>query len=214
MKKYFSLLAFMTLFFYQPVFAQQFSITGGLGVDLTNHSSLNDYISRRNGERRADFNPNAEFFGEFGYVVNDEFQIGAEYAYSVNSYNSSNVGYYDLSYNGHLPSLLAYYLISGKGYRFKFGGGTGYRYYSISEVGGISTQSLKYSASGFGFLLRADGNTTLGGNLYADISLQMRMDFVGEPKAQDGIFRNNFAEQNVNLNSFSVGLRLGLSYYF
>lgn len=192
----------------------QLNITGGMGIDLTNTSSLNDYISYNNGERRADFNTNVEFFGEAGYLLNGDLQIGAEYAFSISSYNSNTRGYYNLSYDTHMPSILAYYVISGQGYKFKFGGGAGYRYITLDEARANYIQPLSYTASGVGFILRADGNTTLGGNLYADIALQMRLDYVGEPKSNDKTLVNSFSQQNVDLNSFSVGIRLGLAYYF
>ncbi|MGE5680016.1 MAG: hypothetical protein ACM34K_03970 [Bacillota bacterium] len=212
MKKY-----IFILFFFFSVAVElnaQICVSGGMGIDLTNTSSLNDYISLNNGERRADFNTNVEFFGEIGYMINPGLQIGAEYALGLNSYNNSRLGYYDLSYNNHMPSALAYYVISGQGYRFKFGGGAGYRFISLDEARANYTVPSHYTASGIGFLLRADGNTTLGGNLFADISVHMRMDYVGELKGENTAMVNYFAQQKVNLNSFAVGIRLGLSYYF
>jgi hypothetical protein len=62
--------------------------------------------------------------------------------------------------------------------------------------------------------VRAEGNTLLGGNIYAKIGAQAGYDFNGEPE-NDGVpIFNNASDENVNFNSLSVGVSLGVSYIF
>ena len=71
-----------------------------------------------------------------------------------------------------------------------------------------------YSNTGFGFILRAEGNTLLGGNFYANIGADLKYDINGSPKSGSSNLYNNISRENVNLNSLAVGLRLGVSYIF
>jgi hypothetical protein len=50
--------------------------------------------------------------------------------------------------------------------------------------------------------------------VYAKISVQARYDINGEPEDDGTPLINNIAKENVNFNSLSVGLSLGVSYIF
>jgi hypothetical protein len=104
-----------------------------------------------------------------------------------------------------MPSLTSYYVISGEGYNFKLGGGAGVRLSYIEE--NFSIGSAEYNAIGVGFLLKADGNTLLDGNLYANIGTDLRYDLNGNFNVNRG------AEQKIKLNAFSMSIRLGLTYF-
>ena len=65
------------------------------------------------------------------------------------------------------------------------------------------TSDVDYSSTGFGVVLRAEGNTVLSENLYANIGLDIRYDANGEPSDSDGNKITNFNE-NVNFNSLSI----------
>ncbi len=99
----------------------------------------------------------------------------------------------------------------GTGYNFKFGGGVGPRFASVKESPKGLSDEKEYSSTGFGVVVRAEGNTVLSENFYANISLDIRYDVNGEPFDSDGIKLTNFNE-NVNFNSFAVGVKLGISY--
>ena len=141
--------------------------------------------------------------------------MGLEVAYLINSHNYSYIlGVYKLSYQILMPTVVNYYVISGKGYTFKFGGGVGLRFVSADQQLPATPSVINYSSTGFGFLLKADGNTLLSGNLYANIGVDLRYDFNGEPKSSSGYLYNNVYKKNVNFNALSAGIRLGLSYIF
>lgn len=200
--------------------SQVFEINAGMGIDLGATPALNDYINTSfasSADQRPSMNTNVEFYGEVGRQLGTHFQMGLEYALAISSYNTVNykAGKYDISYAVHMPSIMAYYVINGSGYKFKFGGGGGYRIASVDETLAFYTAAQNYKASGAGFLLKADGSTSLGGNLYANIAGLLRLDFIGVPESGGTkLAYNNIAHETVNLNSFSAGIRLGLTYMF
>lgn len=193
----------------------QVDVSGGMGISFVNNASLTDYLNIYfpSGTELGSFNSSIEFFIEGDYSVSPDFQVGIEYAYQIFSHNAvyGGGGNYDLSYGHHKPSVLAYYLISGEGYKFKFGGGIGFRYASVEEK---ILSATTYTTSGFGALLRAQGNTLLGGDVYVNIGVDLRYDLTGEPKNGDQYIVDNTINENINLNSLSVGVRVGISYFF
>ena len=213
MKKYFSLISILLVSF--PMYAQ-YQARASMGIDFVSTPSLTDYINIyiQPATQLGSFNSAVVFSGELGYNVESTFQIGIELAYSLNSYTSSLLnGQYDLSYGIIMPSLNAYYLISGEGYNFKFGGGGGVRLVSADEsLPGLGA-AINYSSTGVGFILRVEGNTLLGGNFYASIGGDLRYDINGKPSNGDN-FLGGRSDISTNFNSFSAGIKLGISYLF
>jgi hypothetical protein len=208
MKKYFFVLAIM----FSSTIYSQIDISTGMGINYFNASSLFDYINVNfsGGDRLQSFNSAAEFFLEGDYTISPKFQVGLEYAYSIYSYNKLlGVTNYDLSLNFHKPSLLAYYIIPGEGYKFKFGGGVGYRISKATERIG---ENVNYSANGFGLLVRAQGLTTLGDDLYVLIGVDARYDLNGEPSSNNKTMINPIDNSNVNLNVLSFCFKIGIAY--
>ncbi|MFH1198257.1 MAG: hypothetical protein V1720_21315 [bacterium] len=196
----------------------QVDLSAGMGINFINTSSLTDYINMNfapASDQLATFNTQVGFFGECDYSLSPNFQLGLEYVYSIYSFNTSycGIGTYDLSLNIHNPSALAYYVVNGEGYKFKFGGGAGLRLASLEEQLPATTQAVDYSSTGFGLLLKIVGNTRLGGNIYAYIAGDARYDFVGEPESDGKKLTNNSLDENVNANSLSVGIKLGISIF-
>ena len=192
----------------------QYDFRAGMGISFGTTPSLTDYLNQNYTQQLGVFGSAVVFSGEGGYLLNDHYEIGVELAYLINSYTfPQDFGNYRLSYDILMPSLLNYYVIMGKGYDFKFGGGVGPRFVSANQQLGTS-HGVNYSSTGFGLLLRADGNTTLGGNLYANIGVDLRYDFNGKPKYGNIYIHNNANNQDVNFNSLSVAIRLGVSYIF
>ena len=185
----------------------QFDVGAGMGLNFFSSPDLRDYINSNfsASDDISSFNTSADFFFEVDYNMGENYQIGIEYTYNIYSYNTSFLnGRYDLSLNQHKPSLVGYYVHAGKGYKFKIGGGLGIRFAEVDEelYGSISG----YSATGFGILLKAQGDTRLGGNFYALISGEVRYDMPGEI--------NTLSNATFNVNTFGVALKLGTVYYF
>jgi hypothetical protein len=197
----------------------QIELSTSMGIDFINSPSFYDYINQNytqaGGEQLEGFNASVIFLGEAGYKLGESYQAAFEIGYLINSYTSSLLnGQYEISYGNLMFSLLNYYVINGDGYNFKFGGGAGLRFLSADESLPGTGIRRTFSTAGYGFILRAEGNTLLGGNVYAKISVQARYDINGEPEDDGTPLINNIAKETVNFNSLSVGLSLGVSYIF
>ncbi len=214
MKIVYSLLLICLL---SPAAFSQYSVRAGMGIDLISSQNVVDYINIVNGGNIiGNFNTAVSFSAEGDYMVKKNFQVGVEVAYMLNSYtNLTTGGKFELSYNVIMPSLVGYYVIPGSGYNFKFGGGVGIRLLNVSLTQALSINTAsKYSSTGFGLLLCAEGNTLLSGNLYANIGATVRYDFNGKPKNGSEYINNQVYQEPVSFTSLSIGLRLGVSYYF
>jgi hypothetical protein len=212
MKKVSFLLIFITM---SAIVYPQLSLRAGMGINFTSTPSLKDYLSYLTGTQQNAFNTAIDFSGEVDFRAADKYEIGLEMAYIYNSFNfSPNGGRYELSYSVLMPTLTNYYVIDGQGYNFKFGGGLGLRFASITESKEFTSNSNSYSSIGFGILLRALGNTALSSNVYANITGDIRYDINGTPKNSGNAIENTTLASSVNLNSLSFGLSLGITYIF
>lgn len=196
----------------------QYAVRGGMGISFVSMPSLTDYLNQNfvpPDQQLGSFNTSVVFSGE-GYVaVKKNYEVGIEVAYLINAYTFDySLGHYQMSYGIIMPSLTGYYVIRGAGYNFKFGAGIGPRLVSAKETLPARPSADTYTSTGFGVLFRADGNTLLSGNLYANIGADLRYDFNGEPTNGGKNLYNNVYGKNVNMNSFSAGLRLGVTYIF
>ena len=212
MKKY---LLICLLILFSVSTEAQYSLRASMGIDFANTPSLNDYINQtfRGIDPIGDFNTAINFSGEFGYSFTNTFQGGLEISYLLNSYNySSELGKYELDYSFISPSLLGYYVVNGSGYNFKFGGGAGIRFVSVDLTFPGTNFTNTYKSTGFGLILRADGNTLLGGNFYANIGADLKYDLIPSPQSGSVKLYNSISREEVNLNSVSLGVRLGVSY--
>lgn len=193
----------------------QYDFTLGMGIDFNSTPSFRDYINSnyaRGENNLATFKSSVSFSGEIGYDIKENVQLAFEYSLLLDSYSKSigPGGSYELSYLSHRPSIIAYYVLKGEGYKFKFGGGAGLRYVSLDEK---LFGTTNYTTNGYGVVLKAEGNTLLSGNLYANIGVSLRYDTPGSPKNNSiGFIYDPVAKENLNLNSVSVGIKIGISY--
>ena len=206
-----------TLLFLSTASFAQGQLRASMGVDYTSTPSFYDYINQNfapSNNQLGSFNASIIFSGEGDIDVSKSYQVGIELGYKLYSYNTQNtIGQYDISYHNIMPTLVNYYVINGDSYQFKIGGGAGLRLLSVDESipGTGSTQT--YKSTGFGLLLRGAGNTKLSGNFYINIGADVRYDFNGEPKNNGNPLVNHVSRGNVNFNSLSFGLSLGLTYF-
>ncbi|NOX18035.1 MAG: hypothetical protein GXO87_07115 [Chlorobi bacterium] len=203
---------FLTAFFFAAASFAQVDVSAGMGINYASNSDLNDYINGNfaYGDKLNSFSTNVEFYGELAYAMSPTFSLGVEYAMSIFSFNNQVAIIYDLTYNLHKPSLVAYYVISGKGYKFKFGGGVGPRFANVVET---IHEDKSYSSAGYGFLLRGEGHTGLGGNFYAMVAADMRYDVPGKPKEGDN-FLGGDRYGGIEVSQIAFGIKLGVTYTF
>jgi hypothetical protein len=192
----------------------QTELKATMGINFISIPSVQDYINQSYQPivELGSFSTAVIFTVEAGQFLSSNFELSLEVPYQIYSYNNNvGIGQYDLTYNSILPSAIAYYALFGNGYNFKIGGGAGPRFVSVKESKKWMGSEVDYSSTGFGVVVRAEGNTILGDNLYANIGLDIRYDVNGGPSDNNGNKITNFNE-NVNFNSFSAGVKLGISY--
>lgn len=214
MKKIFLLTFF--LLFANSVFSQT-ELKGVMGINFHSIPSMQDYINQSGlaspDNQLGSFVSVVIFAGEGGLFLSRSFEMTLEAAYEIYSFTDVKLeGKDELAFNNFMPSVLAYYVIMGEGYNFKFGGGAGVRFLSVNETRNISVAATNYSSVGFGTILRAEGNTLLGGSVYANIGFEIRYDINGEPDNNGKHLYNHILNENVNFNAFSAGVRLGITY--
>jgi len=196
----------------------QYSVRAGLGIEFKSIPSFYNYINQNfiaPNEELKSFNSAINFAFEIDKSLSDNFDLGIEISYDVYSYNYNfNLGQYDISANNFMPSVLAYHVIKGNGYQFKFGGGAGIRFINVDEQLPGTPTADSYNATGFGFILRGIGNTQIGKDIFANITADIKYDKVGEVSNGNKKLYNNGSNENVNFNSFSVGIMLGITYLF
>ncbi len=205
---------FIFLLISSTVVNAQWDISVSMGLDFKYAPSFRDYVNSGFAAGNGlipSFKSAISFSGEGDYKVSNNFAVGLEYDYQLDSYNAnySTGGYYEISYNLHRPSLLAYYVYPGAGYQFKVGGGIGPRFVSLTER---INASADYTASGYGAVLKAEGNTMLGKNFYALIGVNFRYDHTGDLSGSKYTIVNKATGENLNLNSISFGIYLGLTF--
>ena len=202
---------FIIIAFVSSFAQKQNEVRGSMGIDFVSIPSLKEYIDQLPYEELTDFNAAVNFSGSYGRMISESYQLQAELGYLLYSFNSNGIdGQYDLTYSLVMPSILNYYVLNGTGYNFKFGGGVGLRYLSIDESLPGTGSSDNYSSTGYGFILRTEGNTAIAENVYAHIAADVRYDVISE--AEPSALGNKIGD--VNFSSLSFGLRLGISYQF
>jgi hypothetical protein len=196
-------------------FAQD-ELRAAMGINFGSSPSIKDYINQVAGYNEVgSFSSSVIFSGEYDHSFSSTYDLGLELGYLLNSYTFSTFGTYDFSYHILMPTVTSYYVIRGDGYNFKFGGGAGLRFVNADESQPSAPAPTKYSSTGFGFLLRVAGNTRLSDNFYAFIAGDLRYDLNGEPKsAGNNYLMNNATNEKVNLDTFSAGVNLGITYIF
>jgi hypothetical protein len=214
--KYF-LFTFLVFIFTSIMFPQT-EVRGSMGIDFISSPSLSDYINQKYAppyDQLKSFTSAVVFSVEGDMFIKENYQVGLELSYLLNSftYNSDlGLGSYDLTYKIIMPAIVNYYVIQGTGYEFKFGGGIGIPFVIVDEKIWGTVSSNKYNSTGLGIILRADGNTVLSGNVYANIGADLKYGFNGKPKNGNQYIVNEASNENVNFNSFSVGIHLGITY--
>lgn len=197
----------------------QIELKGTMGINFLSVPSVQDYINENFASSDAQlgtFNSAVIFTGEVGTFLGKDFELSLEIPYQIYSYTENvGLGQYELAYNSFMPSIMAYYVLLGNGFNFKFGGGVGPRFVNISENKKWQGTEESFSSIGFGGLLRVEGNTALAENVYANIGLDLRYDSNGEPEnSSSNKLVNNVKGENLNFNTFSMGVKLGISYLF
>ncbi|NCQ19037.1 MAG: hypothetical protein COZ80_07740 [Ignavibacteria bacterium CG_4_8_14_3_um_filter_37_9] len=195
----------------------QWEVRGSMGLNIVSMPDLKDYLNTNffiGNDRLSDFTPAVETGIEVGYQLEEHFQVACELSYEYNSFSYPVINS-SFAYNLLQPSLLGYYTVNGKGYQFKFGGGIGPRFIFASEPSIYTTALLKYTSTGYGLVGKIDGITSLGGNYFAYIGVDLRYNNNGNLSDANGKEKiNNVTNTVLSLNSVSAGLKVGVAVTF
>ena len=192
-------------------------IAAGMGVNYHNAQDIVNRINSFNiiSQRAPEFKSGVEFFGLVSVPLSVDWVLKAEYVYLLASYNQATQGGFgtaEFSYVVHMPTLIGQYVLYAAGtYNFKVGLGLGYHFGKYKER--IVQLDAEYTAKGLGSVVELEGNTALGESLYAHLGTQARWEFVGDLKNASGNSPTG-STTATTLHFFSVGARLGMTYYF
>ena len=193
-------------------------LSAGMGVEYVSASDVVNYV---NGvaaslgavERAPEFKAGVCFFGALSYPLSSDWILKAEYVYFLASYNASiPYGSSDVSLTVQMPTLILQRVLWDEGlYDVKVGGGLGYHFASLETKNPYFDDTM--TGSGIGAVLDAEANTAFGDHLFAYLGGDARFEFVGKLKGSSSASQR-FLIPLPSVNAFSIGARLGLSYYF
>ncbi len=193
-----------------------FSVTAGMGIDVHSAPSVADYVNlvtqAGRAERFDEFSSAVEFFIVPEIQITDDWSVGIEYSVLVNSHavgQSGGVGGSEFSYTVQLPMMVGHYLVSGTGYRLKFGGGIGYAAGELSQQLFGSTQSTDFSSRGWTAKLEAVGNTEFDEHFYGSIGVDLRWIAGGVFRSARGIDAG-VGSTKAKMDFFNLGLKFGV----
>jgi hypothetical protein len=192
-------------------------VGGGLGVTLIDAADVVDYINLQYQptSKLQDFTPASEFFGSGEIRISESWGVKLEYSYLLKSYSVPQPfgADYSFSYGVHMPLLMAQYLVSGRGYAFKFGGGAGYHVAKFSEDASVLV-SDSFTSKGVGLKIEAEGNTEFDDHLFGLITVDVRDDLMGEFRnSKDAAMMIPVLNKPATMDFFSLGVKFGLIYY-
>ena len=192
--------------------SRRIGFSAGMGVSYLNAQDIVNTINNSSlGTQRVDdFKSAVEFFGAVTLPVSRDWVMKGEYVYLLASYNQTTAfGNAEFSYVIHMPTLIIQYMLfEAQRYNLKAGAGVGYHFASYEETFFAS----RYTGKGLGTLLELEGNTALGEDLFAHLGVQTRWDFIGNLTNAQG--KSPLVNIQTTLHFFSVGARLGMTYYF
>jgi hypothetical protein len=207
--------------------AKYYSFSFGMGINYGDNKSLKSYIEGQLpfynevpvNDKLSDFATGIEFFGGAELQLSKKLALKGEYAYFFKSYNSTySNGYqsysnYDFSYYNHQPFLTLYYLIPQQSSFIKIGAGAGFLASTFTEKA-FGNEVGSYTSTGIGIKLDAVLDLQMGKNLAGYLGGYINKSFQGDLKKSDGSMLLNKDGGTVNLNSFGLGIRAGLEFFF
>ena len=190
--------------------------SAGLGV---NYLSQRDVVDMVNGgyspsKRLDNYHAAVDFSGAFVLPLGARLALRFEYAYVLNTVNTAGpLGPGEFTTTVHMPSVIVEYsIVDGGLYNLSAGIGGGYHPGRLSiDYGPIKDT---YTANGPGFVVMLVGNSAIGEDLFIHLAGTMRLGMLGELRNANGQSPGKGSDGSpATLGTFSVGARIGLSYY-
>ncbi|MDQ3020191.1 MAG: hypothetical protein M3R36_06445 [Bacteroidota bacterium] len=195
------------------------SISFGMGVSTSNNPSLKNfieldvpnYIFDPNIEKVSEFTTGIGFFGGVEFQIKNNFSIKPEYSYFIKAIDIPSNANYQYHYNSNQPMIMFNYIFSQRNSYIKFALGGGYFFNNFTrKVINIETE---YSSSGAAIKFEGIFNAQLGKSAATYFSGFLVQSFSSDLKHSNGNYLLDLNGGKVNLNSFGLGVRLGLEIF-
>ena len=196
------------------------SFAAGMGAAYGNNSSLNTFISYElpnynnltENQKLKDFRTGFEFFGNIERQFAKPLAVKLDYSYFIKSNKLDAYPNNSYDYTNHQITLGLNYIIPGDYYFLKFGLGAGPVFSSLDSKSYINNIGTYTST---GLLAKAEGTFSIqiGKNMAGYINGYVGNTFNGSLKDSNGKELKNAANENVNLSSFMLGVRIGIEFY-
>jgi len=198
------------------------SIAFGMGVSYGNNPSLNAFIGYElpnysylyDNDKLSDFNTGIEFFLSVERQLKKNFSLKADYSFFLKSSNLNAYPNADFTYQSHQVLLVASYIIPLEYAFIKIGAGAGPLFSNFtSKPQGVES---KYQSTGIGTKLDATLNLQISKNVGGYLNVYIFKSFQPDLKDSNGavlLNKSGKPDGTVNLNSFSIGLRLGVEFF-
>jgi len=202
--------------------ARYYSFSAGMGLNYCDNKSLKTFVEYElpfynnvpANQRLATYYTGIEFFGGAEFQISKKLAIKGEYSYFSKSYNSTfSVDYAnrEFTYYNHQPFLTLYYLIPQQNSFIKIGAGGGYLFSNLTKR--IYGAESNYYSTGLAFRLSGVLDIQMGKSLAGYVSVFANKTFQSDLKDRNGNLLRNSNNETVNLNSFGVGVRLGIEFF-
>lgn len=191
-------------------------VSATLGVGALNSTSVTDYINILTQvvpkDRFDEFTSATLLSVAPEMQISDDWSLVLDYTYLIKTYSvvpGTALWSGEFDYTAHLPTLCVNYLVAGRGYWLKFGGGVGYARANLGQrIAAVGTDQ-SFSASGVSFKLSGSGNTQLDTNVYGVISAEMRF-ASGSKFADEEGTAAEYRGTRAKLSFFMVTCALGI----
>ena len=193
------------------------SFSAGMGIAIISLPDISDYLNIHAGYREFDeFQSAPEFFGSLEILLSPTWGTKIEYMNVFTSYSVLSGGFQlDDVLQLKMPSLLVQKIFQKEFSVIKIGAGIGYHFGSLEET--FLGSTIFFRANGIGFKGECEANTALTESLYAYLASDVRINFLGTLRSNNGstpnIYYSNSLSRAVSLNFFSIGFMLGLILY-
>ncbi|MBM4158044.1 MAG: hypothetical protein FJ216_04590 [Ignavibacteria bacterium] len=196
------------------------SLSFGMGASYGSDNSLINFLQYElpyypnipESNKYSDFNGAFDFWGGIEYQFLKNFSIKGEYTLFSKTMNLAQYPFYDFSYINHQPYLLLSYIMPYGHSLIKIRGGGGLIlsrfYYKLS--GG----ELTYKSTGLGIKLETSLNIQISTHTAGYFCLYINQTFNSPLEDSNGNNLKAKNNSNVNLNSFSFGVRIGAEVFF
>ena len=198
--------------------SSRFALSGGMGVEYVSIPDVVDYVNALAAgygatQRVSEFKAGVGFFGALSYPLSPKWILKAEYVYLLVSYNPNiPLGSSEFTLTIQMPSLILQYVVwDERLYGVKVGGGLGYHLATLATKYAFVDERL--TGNGLGSVIDLEANTAFSDHLFAYLGGDIRFEFIGKLK-NASLMSSSVLFALPTVSAFSIGARLGFSYYF